>query len=90
MLFSSFSDHLDILDTQNFGNGPVVEELQPFEVGAISKNPGEFQAVMRQNCMCPPLQDGIMILYRKNPNPATPTNISRVQKLFKPSGVWFA
>ena len=31
-----------------------------------------------------------MILYRKNPNPATPTNISRVQKLFKPSDFWFA
>ena len=32
----------------------------------------------------PLLQDGIMILYRKNPNPATSTKNSRVQKLFKP------
>ena len=30
------------LDTQNIGNGSVVEELQPFDVGAISKNPGKF------------------------------------------------
>ena len=40
--FRAFQIKLDILDTQNFGNGPVVEELQPFEVGAISKNPGKF------------------------------------------------
>ena len=40
--FRAFQLKLDILDTQNFGNGPVVEELQPFEVGAISKNPGKF------------------------------------------------
>ena len=36
--FRAFQIKLDILDTQNFGNGPVVEELQPFEVGAISRD----------------------------------------------------
>ena len=41
--FRAFQIKLDILDTQNFGNGPVVEELQPFEVGAISKNPGKSE-----------------------------------------------
>ena len=30
--FRAFQIKLDILDTQNFGNGPVVEELQLFEV----------------------------------------------------------
>ena len=39
--FRAFQIKLDILDTQDFGNGPVVEELQPFEVGAISKNSGK-------------------------------------------------
>ena len=36
--FRAFQIKLDILDTQNFGNGPVVEELQPFEVGVISRD----------------------------------------------------
>ena len=37
--FRAFQLELDILGTQNFGNRPVVEELRPFEVGVISKNP---------------------------------------------------
>ena len=36
--FRAFQIKLDILDTQNFGNGPVVEELQLFEVGWILGN----------------------------------------------------
>ena len=40
--FRAFQLKLDILDIQNFGNGPVVEELQPFEVGAISGISGEI------------------------------------------------
>ena len=39
--FRAFQIKLDILDTQNFGNGPVVEELQLFEVGMISKISGK-------------------------------------------------
>ena len=38
--FWAFQLELDTLDTQNIGNGPVVEELQPFDVGAISENLG--------------------------------------------------
>ena len=38
--FRAFQLELDTLDTQNIGNGPVVEELQPLEVGRISEIPG--------------------------------------------------
>ena len=31
--FRTFQLELDILDTKNFGNGPVVKKLQPLEVG---------------------------------------------------------
>ena len=37
--FRAFQLELDTLDTQNIGNGPVVEELQPLEVGRISEIP---------------------------------------------------
>ena len=49
--FWAFQIKLDILDTQNFGNGSVVEELQPFDVGAISKNPGksrDFYKILKE------------------------------------------
>ena len=36
--FRAFQLELDTLDTQNIGNGPVVEELQPLEVGRIPEN----------------------------------------------------
>ena len=48
--FRAFQIKLDILDTQNFGNRPVVEELQPFEVGVISKNP-EIPRLCRRKSM---------------------------------------
>ena len=38
--FRTFQLELDILDTKNFGIGPVVKELQLFAVGRILENPG--------------------------------------------------
>ena len=37
--FRAFQVQLDILDTKNIGNGPVVAKLQLFEVAQFSKNP---------------------------------------------------
>ena len=41
--FRAFQLKLFILDIQNFGNGPVVEELQLFEVGRIWKISGKSE-----------------------------------------------
>ena len=41
--FRAFQLELDTLDTQNIGNGPVVEELQPLEVGRIPGISGKSQ-----------------------------------------------
>ena len=52
---------LDILD-QNFGNGPVVEELRLFEVGRILENP----AILR--CSAPSESHGgdfVILLFRR-------------------------
>ena len=38
--FRAFQLELDTLGTKNFGIGPVVKELQLFEVGRILENPG--------------------------------------------------
>ena len=47
--FRAFQLELDTLDTQNIGNGPVVEELQPFEVGRISIKSNGFKQTCIQN-----------------------------------------
>ena len=47
--FRTFQLKLDILDTKNFGNGPVVEELQPFEVGRISIKSNGFKQKPYEN-----------------------------------------
>ena len=63
--FRTFQLKLDILDTKNFGNGPVVEELQPFEVGRIPENP----AILR--CSAPSESHGgdfIILLFRRQKN----------------------
>ena len=41
--FRAFQLELATLDTQNIGNGPVVEELQPLEVGRIPKISGKSE-----------------------------------------------
>ena len=56
---------LDILDTQNFGNGPVVEELRLFEVGRILENP----AILR--CSAPSEGyggDNVILLFNHSKN----------------------
>ena len=56
---------LAILDTKNIGNGPVVEELQPFELGRIPENP----AILR--CSAPSESYGgdfIILLFRRQKN----------------------
>ena len=47
--FRAFQLELDTLDTQNIGNGPVVEELQPFEVGRIPEKSGGRYPDFNQN-----------------------------------------
>ena len=50
--FRAFQLKLFILDIQNFGNGPVVEELQLFEVGRIWKISGkseDFYKILKEN-----------------------------------------
>ena len=47
--FRAFQLELATLDTQNIGNGPVVEELQPFEVGRISIKSNGFKQKCIQN-----------------------------------------
>ena len=41
--FRAFQIELDTLGTKNFGIGPVVKELQVFEVGRILENSGESE-----------------------------------------------
>ena len=41
--FRTFQLGLDILGTKNVGNGPVVEKLQPFEVGRIPEISGKSE-----------------------------------------------
>ena len=60
--FRAFQLKLFILDTQNFGNGPVVEELRLFEVGRILENP----AILR--CSAPSDSYGgdfIILLFKR-------------------------
>ena len=47
--FRAFQLKLFILDTQNIGNGPVVEELQPLAVGRISIKSNGFNEKWIQN-----------------------------------------